>query len=82
LAPLASYPRSYKILEHARKRDAVTKTGLMLGLGETRAEVEEVLRELAGLGVDIVTLGQYSRRASNTWRSSATSTPRSSGLRR
>lgn len=55
----ASYPRSYKILEHARKRDAVTKTGLMLGLGETRAEVEEVLRELAQLGVDIVTLGQY-----------------------
>jgi lipoyl synthase len=55
----ASYPRSYKILEHARKRDAVTKTGLMLGLGETRGEVEEVLRELAGLGVDIVTLGQY-----------------------
>ncbi|MEO7730691.1 MAG: lipoyl synthase, partial [Kofleriaceae bacterium] len=55
----ASYPRSYKILEHARKRDAVTKTGLMLGLGETRAEVEEVLRDVAQLGVDIVTLGQY-----------------------
>jgi lipoic acid synthetase len=55
----ASYPRSYRILEHARKRDAVTKTGLMLGLGETRDEVEQVLRELAGLGVDIVTLGQY-----------------------
>jgi len=55
----ASYPRSYKILEHARKRDAVTKTGLMLGLGETREEVEAVIRELAGLGVDILTLGQY-----------------------
>jgi lipoic acid synthetase len=55
----ASYPRSYKILEHARKRDAVTKTGLMLGLGETREEVEAVLRDVAGLGVDIVTLGQY-----------------------
>ena len=55
----ASYPRSYQILEHARRRDAVTKTGLMLGLGETRDEVEQVLRELAGLGVDIVTLGQY-----------------------
>ena len=55
----ASYPRSYKILEHARKRDAVTKTGLMLGLGETRDEVEAVLRELAGLGVEILTLGQY-----------------------
>ncbi len=55
----ASYPRSYKILEHARKRNAVTKTGLMLGLGETIDEVHDVLRELAGLGVDIVTLGQY-----------------------
>lgn len=55
----ASYPRSYKILEHARKRGAVTKTGLMLGLGETIEEVQDVMRELAGLGVDIVTLGQY-----------------------
>jgi lipoic acid synthetase len=55
----ASYPRSYKILEHARKRDAVTKTGLMLGLGETREEIEAVLKELAQLGVVIVTLGQY-----------------------
>ena len=55
----ASYPRSYAILEHARRRGAITKTGLMLGLGETRAEVEEVLADVARLGVDIVTLGQY-----------------------
>jgi lipoic acid synthetase len=55
----ASYARSYKILEHARNRGAVTKTGLMLGLGETRDEIEDVLRDVAGLGVDIVTLGQY-----------------------
>jgi lipoic acid synthetase len=55
----ASYPRSYKILEHARKRGAVTKTGLMLGLGEEIGEVHEVIRELAALGVDILTLGQY-----------------------
>jgi lipoyl synthase len=55
----ASYARSYKILEHARKQGAVTKTGLMLGLGETRDEIEEVLRDVASLGVDIVTLGQY-----------------------
>jgi lipoic acid synthetase len=54
----ASYPRSYKILEHARARGAVTKTGLMLGLGETREEIEDVLRDVAKLGVDIVTLGQ------------------------
>jgi lipoic acid synthetase len=55
----ASYPRSYRILEHARKQGAVTKTGLMLGLGETIDEVHEVVRELARLGVDILTLGQY-----------------------
>ena len=55
----ASYPRSYSILEHARRRGAVSKTGLMLGLGEETGEVHEVLREVAALGVDIVTLGQY-----------------------
>ena len=55
----ASYPRSYQILQHARGRGAITKTGLMLGLGETRDEVEEVLGDLARLGVDILTLGQY-----------------------
>ncbi len=57
----ASYPRSYKILAHAKSRGAVTKTGLMLGLGETIDEVREVLRELASLGIDIVTMGQYLR---------------------
>ena len=55
----ASYPRNYRILEHTRRRGAITKTGLMLGLGETREEVEAVLGELASLGVDILTLGQY-----------------------
>lgn len=55
----ASYARSYAVLEHAHRRGAITKTGLMLGLGETREEVEGVLRDVAGLGVDIVTLGQY-----------------------
>jgi lipoic acid synthetase len=55
----ASYPRSYAVLAHAKRRGAVVKTGLMLGLGEELSEVREVLRELAGLGCDIVTLGQY-----------------------
>jgi lipoic acid synthetase len=55
----ARYPRSYAILEHARKRGAITKTGLMLGLGETRDEIVEVLADCARLGVEIVTLGQY-----------------------
>ncbi len=57
----ASYPRSYKILAHAKSRGAVTKTGLMLGLGEELSEVRDVLRELAALGIDIVTMGQYLR---------------------
>lgn len=55
----ASYPRSYAVLAHAKKRGAVVKTGLMLGLGEELAEVRAVLGELAELGCDIVTLGQY-----------------------
>ncbi|HUH03688.1 MAG TPA: lipoyl synthase [Kofleriaceae bacterium] len=55
----ASYARSYAILEHARRMGAITKTGLMLGLGETPDEVRAVLHEVRALGVDIVTLGQY-----------------------
>jgi lipoic acid synthetase len=57
----ASYPRSYAILEHAKKRGAITKTGLMLGLGEELDEVRSVLGELRAIGVDILTLGQYLR---------------------
>ena len=57
----ASFPRSYAVLAHARNSGAVTKTGLMLGLGERDDEVREVLAELGRLAVDIVTLGQYLR---------------------
>jgi lipoic acid synthetase len=61
----ASYPRSYKIIKHARDNNAITKTGLMLGLGEEIEEVREVLRELAAMRVDIVTLGQYLQPSKN-----------------
>ena len=57
----ASYPRSYAILRHAKTAGAITKTGLMLGLGEELDEVRQVLRELREIGVDILTLGQYLR---------------------
>jgi lipoic acid synthetase len=57
----ASYPRSYKILEHAKARGHITKTGLMLGLGETLDEVREVMQDARKIGVDILTLGQYIR---------------------
>jgi lipoic acid synthetase len=55
----ASYPRSYRVLEHAKTRGAITKTGLMLGLGESLDEVREVMRDARRIGVDILTLGQY-----------------------
>ena len=57
----ASYPRSYAVLRHAKQHGAITKTGLMLGLGEELDEVRAVLRELREIGVDILTLGQYLR---------------------
>jgi lipoic acid synthetase len=57
----ASYERSYRTLEHAHARGAITKSGLMLGLGEELAEVEAVISEVARLGLDILTLGQYLR---------------------
>src|SRR5581483_9708748 len=41
----ASYARSYAVLAHARRRGAITKTGLMLGLGEEPEEIRTVLRE-------------------------------------
>jgi lipoic acid synthetase len=57
----ASYARSYAVLAHAKRRGAITKTGLMLGLGESLDEVRQVLRETRDIGVDILTLGQYLR---------------------
>ena len=57
----ASYARSYAILRHAKSRGAITKTGLMLGLGEEPDEIRQVLTELREIGVDILTLGQYLR---------------------
>jgi lipoyl synthase len=61
----ASYARSYAILRHAKQRGAITKTGMMLGLGETLDEVRQVLHETRAIGVDILTLGQYLRPSRN-----------------
>jgi lipoyl synthase len=61
--PGARYARSLELLArvHARQRDVWTKSGLMLGLGETRDEVLEVMRDLRSAGVECLTLGQYLR---------------------
>jgi len=55
----ARYDRSYAVLRRARERGALVKTGLMLGLGEEREEVLEVLDQLGELGLTILTMGQY-----------------------
>jgi lipoic acid synthetase len=59
----ARYERSLDVLAHARHVAPATptKSGLMLGLGETNAEVLEVMRDLRARGVDILTVGQYLR---------------------
>jgi len=55
----ARYDRSFAVLRNAVQQGALTKTGLMLGLGETLEEVREVIDECAALGLTILTLGQY-----------------------
>lgn len=59
----ARYERSLDMLAYVKKRDAriPAKSGLMLGLGETIDEVLQVMRDLRGSDVDILTLGQYLR---------------------
>ncbi|MGE5347525.1 MAG: lipoyl synthase [Acidithiobacillales bacterium] len=65
--PKSDFGRSVALLEHVKARhpDMTTKSGLMLGLGETDEEVLEVFRRLRGASVDIVTVGQYLR--PSTW---------------
>lgn len=59
--PSAGYARSLAVLARANAAGLVTKSGFMLGLGETKAEVEATLIDLAAVGVQIVTIGQYLR---------------------
>lgn len=55
----ARYDRSLWVLRHAKSRGFITKSGIMLGIGERKEEVEQVLRDMAAEGVDILTIGQY-----------------------
>jgi lipoyl synthase len=63
--PSAGYARSLGVLAAAKAAGLVTKSGLMVGLGEMPAEVEGCLADLAAIGVDIVTIGQYLRPTTN-----------------
>src|SRR4029453_17979300 len=59
--PSAGYARSLGVLARAKGGGLVTKAGLMGGMGETDDEVLSTLADLRGVGVDIVTIGQYLR---------------------
>ncbi len=59
--PQARYERSLGVLRQAAEAGLAAKSGLMLGLGERRAEVEEALRDLLRAGCSMVTIGQYLR---------------------
>ncbi len=57
--PQAKYERSIELLHRANNRGFTTKSGLMLGLGETIDEVIEVMKDLRNVDCNILTLGQY-----------------------
>ncbi|HWG75117.1 MAG TPA: lipoyl synthase [Acidimicrobiales bacterium] len=63
--PSASYARSLSVLARAAAAGLATKSGLIVGMGETAGEVHATLADLAGIGVDIVTIGQYLRPTSH-----------------
>ena len=63
--PSAGYARSLGVLSRSKAAGLTTKSGLVVGMGETSDEIDGCLADLAGIGVDIVTIGQYLRPTSN-----------------
>ncbi len=59
--PSAGYARSLAVLARAKAAGLTAKSGLIVGMGETPEEIAGCLADLAGVGVDIVTIGQYLR---------------------
>ncbi len=61
IRPGARYFRSLRLLERVKEKDPhqFTKSGLMVGLGETREEVGQVMDDMRAAGVDFITIGQY-----------------------
>ncbi len=61
IRPQADYRQSLELLRRVKEAGRISKSGLMVGLGETDEEVYETLADLAAIGCDIVTIGQYMR---------------------
>jgi lipoic acid synthetase len=61
IRPQGRYDRSITLLDRAKSMGARTKSGLIVGMGETNEEVRSVMRDLRAVGCDIMTIGQYLR---------------------
>jgi lipoic acid synthetase len=61
IRPAFRYDRSLDVLAQARRAGLVTKSNLILGLGEERSEVSQALRDLHAAGCELVTITQYLR---------------------
>ena len=61
IRPAFRYERSLEVIRYAKDRGLITKSNLILGMGETREEISEALRDLHEAGTDIITLTQYLR---------------------
>jgi lipoic acid synthetase len=59
--PVGNYSRSLSVLKKAKDLGALTKSGLMVGLGESAEEIRETLEDLRSVGVRLLTVGQYLR---------------------
>ena len=59
LRPQGKYQRSMEVLAQAKQLGMTTKSGLILGMGETMDEARDVMRDLRSIGCDIMTIGQY-----------------------
>ncbi|MFM8771410.1 MAG: lipoyl synthase [Candidatus Kapaibacterium sp.] len=57
--PQGRYPWTLEVLRQAKELGMRTKTGIMLGLGETPAEIMQTMEDLSEVNVDVLTLGQY-----------------------
>ena len=61
IRPAFTYERSLDVITQARRAGLVTKSNLILGLGEERSEIEQALRDLVGAGCELITITQYLR---------------------
>jgi lipoic acid synthetase len=59
IRPQGKYGRSIKVLRRSKEQGLATKSGLIIGMGETREEIRQVMLDLRGCGCDVMTIGQY-----------------------